>query len=113
MADALAELETLCGCRAGARMNGRERVNLRRIASERGAWLDAIHVSAANPVLVRFAETLWQPLMGVSGAGRLTGDDVHPFGQRLAEAVAAGENGAIEDAARSLVEACVAAWFVR
>lgn len=111
LADALVELETLCGCRAGARMNGRERVDLRRVAAERGAWLDIIHVSAANPVLVRFAETLWQPLMGRSGGGRLTNDDIHPFGQRLAEAVAAGEDRAIEAAARSLVDACVAAWF--
>lgn len=113
MADALAELEALCGCRAGARMTGRERVDLRRVAAERGAWLDIIHANAGNPVLVRFAETLWQPLMGVSGADRLTKDDVHPFGQRLAEAVAAGECRAIENAARSLVDACVAAWFVR
>lgn len=113
MADALAELEILCGCRAGARMSGRDRIDLRRIASERGAWLDIIHVNAGNPVLVRFAETLWQPLMGASGPERLAKDDVHPFGQRLAEAVAAGENSAIEEAARALVQACVAAWLVR
>lgn len=107
MVDALGEVEALCACRAGHRMSGVERRELRRVASERGDWLELIHACTGNPMLVRFAETLWQPLMGTNGAARFVDDDLHPLGQRLADAVAEGEPADIEAAARSYVDACV------
>lgn len=111
MADALAALEALCGCRAAARMGAGEREALRRVAAEGGDWLDMIHAHAGNRVLVSMAETLWQPLTGNAGRTRFAADDLHPFGLRLAEAVAAGAAPVIEAAARGYVEACVGAAF--
>lgn len=108
MVDALADLEALCACRAGRRMTGPERRELRHVASEGGNWLEMIHACAGNPVLVRFAETLWQPLTGTAGPARFAELDLHPLGKRFAEAVAAGEAADIELAARGYVDACVA-----
>lgn len=113
MVDALAELEALCACRAGRRMTGPERRELRRVASEGGNWLEMIHACAGNPVLVRFAETLWQPLMGTVGLARFAAEDLHPLGKRLADAVAVGEAADIEPAARRYVDACVATVLAR
>lgn len=112
-ADALAELEVLCACRAGRRMSGPERRELRRVASEGGDLLKMIHACAGNPVLVRFAETLWQPLMGAAGATRFAEDDLHPLGRRLAEAVADGEPTDIAAAAHNYVDACVSVGSAR
>lgn len=107
MTDALAALEALCGCRAAARMTGRARAELRQVAAERGNWLPIIHAGAGNPILARFAETLWQPLVGALGESRLAGDDLHPLGVALAASVAEGDASAVETAARTYVEACV------
>lgn len=108
MVDALSELEALCACRAGRRMIGPDRRELRRIAAERGGWLAMIHAAVGNPMLVRFAESLWQPLMGVHGPARFDTDELHPLGLRLADAVAEGELVAIDAAARHYVGGCAA-----
>lgn len=111
MADALASLEGLFGSHAAIHMSGRQRGELRRLAVERGDWLAMIHAHAGNPVLVRYAEILWQPLLATLASAPFAADRLHPLELGLADAVAGGRGAEIAAAARSYVEACVGAVF--